>query len=312
MYSVKISKLVEEFQLENLVPDIILQNKMLTKSEVNRPALQLTGFYEHFDNDRLQIIGRVEYSYLSGLPEDKRKQVLSQLFAFHLPCIVICKDLEPFPEMFEYAKEYNVPFFRTSESTSAFMAEIIRWLKNQLAERVTIHGVLVDIYGEGILIIGESGIGKSETALELIKRGHRLVADDAVEIKKVSHSTLIGSSPELIRNFIELRGIGIIDVKELFGVSSVKQSQTIDLVLKMEMWDGKKNYDRLGLTADYMEILGNRLVCNSIPIRPGRNVAVICESAAINHRQKKMGYDSVQVLNERISRNIGIDFDEKE
>lgn len=312
MYTVKVSKVVEEFQLENLTPETSIQNKILTKSEVNRPALQLTGFYEHFDNDRLQIIGRVEHSYLAGLPEAKRREVLSQLFAFHLPCVVICKNLEPFPEMLTYAREYDVPFFRTSESTSAFMAEIIRWLKSQLAERVTIHGVLVDIYGEGILIIGESGIGKSETALELIKRGHRLVADDAVEIKRVSHHTLVGTSPELIRNFIELRGIGIIDVKELFGVSSVKQSQNIDLVIKLEMWDGKKNYDRLGLTEEFMEILGNKLVCNSIPIRPGRNVAVICESAAINHRQKKMGYDSVQVLNERINRNIGVDIEERE
>ncbi len=307
MYSVKIEKVVEEFQLENILPEIDIKNKVLTKSEVNRPALQLVGFYEHFDNDRMQIIGRIEHSYLRGLEPQVRKDILRQLFAFHLPCIVICKNLKIFPEMLEYAKKYDVPLFRTADGTSNFMAEIIRWLKGQLAERITMHGVLVDVYGEGILIIGESGIGKSETALELIKRGHRLVADDAVEIKRVSHNSLIGTSPELIRYFIELRGIGIIDVKELFGVSSVKLSQNIDLVIRLEMWDGEKNYDRLGLAEEYIEILGNKLICNSIPIRPGRNVAVICESAAINHRQKKMGYNAAQVLNDRINKSMGMD-----
>lgn len=306
MYSVKIEKLIEEFQLENLLPEIDISKKFLSKSEINRPALQLAGFYEHFDNDRLQIIGKVEHSYLRTLEPDLRHKVLHDLFAFQVPCVVVCKELEIFPEMLDYAKKFQVPLLRSQSATSSFIAESIRWLMGELAERVTIHGVLVDIYGEGILITGESGIGKSETALELIKRGHRLVADDAVEIKRVSHNTLVGTSPEIIRYFIELRGIGIIDVKELFGVSSVKLSQNIDLVLRLEMWDSEKNYDRIGMTEEYIEILGNKLVCNSIPVRPGRNVAIICESAAMNHRQKKMGYNSVEVLNERINKSIGL------
>jgi len=304
MYFVELEKLVEEFELENLVPEIDLGGKKLTKSEVNRPALQLTGFYDYFDNDRMQIMGRVEKGYLNTLPELDRKTVLRQFFAFQLPCVVICKDLEVFPEMIEYAKEYKVPFFRTKDGTSSFVAETIRWLRVQLAERVTLHGVLVDVYGEGILIMGESGIGKSETALELIKRGHRLVADDAVEIKRISHNLLVGTAPELIRYLIELRGIGIIDVKELFGVGSVKQTQNIDLVIKLAMWDGERTGDRLGLTDEYMEILGNHVVCTTIPIRPGRNVAVICESAAINHRQKKMGYNAAKVLEQRINQGM--------
>lgn len=307
MYSVTMEKFVEEFNLENVLPEIKLKNKIITKDEINRPALQMAGFFEHFDNDRVQLMGMVEHTYLSKLEHTFREDVLRKIFAFQIPCFVICRNLEIFPEMLTYAREFDVPIFRTADGTSDFMGEVIRWLKTELAERITMHGVLVDIYGEGILMIGESGIGKSETALELIKRGHRLVADDAVEIKRVSHSTLVGTSPELIRYFIELRGIGIIDVKELFGVSSVKQTQGIDLVVKLEMWNEEKEYDRLGLTEEYIDILGNKLICNSIPIRPGRNVAVICESAAINHRQKKMGYNAAKVLNDRINKNIGLD-----
>lgn len=307
MYCVSMEKFVKEFNLENVLPEIKLKNKMLTKDEINRPALQMAGFFEHFDNDRVQLMGMVEHTYLSKLDAEFRRNVLKKIFAFQIPCFIICRNLKIFPEMLEYAKEFDVPVFRTSDGTSDFMGEVIRWLKSELAERITMHGVLVDIYGEGILIIGESGIGKSETALELIKRGHRLVADDAVEIKRVSHSTLVGTSPELIRYFIELRGIGIIDVKELFGVSSVKQTQNIDLVVKLEMWNEEKEYDRLGLTEEYIDILGNKLICNSIPIRPGRNVAVICESAAINHRQKKMGYNAAKVLNDRINKSIGLE-----
>lgn len=307
MYCVSMEKFVKEFNLENVLPEIKLKNKMLTKDEINRPALQMAGFFEHFDNDRVQLMGMVEHTYLSKLDAEFRRNVLKKIFAFQIPCFVICRNLKIFPEMLEYAKEFDVPVFRTSDGTSDFMGEVIRWLKSELADRITMHGVLVDIYGEGILIIGESGIGKSETALELIKRGHRLVADDAVEIKRVSHSTLVGTSPELIRYFIELRGIGIIDVKELFGVSSVKQTQNIDLVVKLEMWNEEKEYDRLGLTEEYIDILGNKLICNSIPIRPGRNVAVICESAAINHRQKKMGYNAAKVLNDRINKSIGLE-----
>ena len=304
MYSVTMDKFVKEFELENLTPKLDLSDRILSKSEVNRPALQMAGFFEHFDSDRIQIMGNVEYSYLSQREEGLRKAALRKIFESKIPCFVICKNLEPFPEILEYAMEYQVPVFRCPNNTSDFMGEVIRWLKTELADRITMHGVLVDVYGEGLLIIGDSGIGKSETALELVKRGHRLVADDAVEIKRISHNILVGTSPELIRYFIELRGIGIINVRELFGVSSVKLNKNIDLVIKLEMWDEEKEYDRLGISEDYIDIMGNKVLCNSIPIRPGRNVAVICESAAINNRQKKLGYNAALDLNNKINHNL--------
>ena len=304
MYTVSMEKFVKEFELEVIIPEIDFSDKLLTSADVNRPALQISGFFEHFDSDRVQVIGMVEHTYLKKLDAEFRRNVLKQIFSFKIPCLVISRNLEVFPDIIEFAKEYEVPVFRTKDNTSEFMAECIRWLNVELAPRLTMHGVLVDIYGEGILITGDSGIGKSETALELIKRGHRLVADDAVEIKRVSHRTLVGTSPELIRYFIELRGIGILDVKQLYGAASVKQTQNIDLVVKLEMWDEDKEYDRLGLTEEYIDILGNKVLCNSIPIRPGRNVAIICEAAAINHRQKKMGYNAAQVLHDRIAKSI--------
>lgn len=306
MYSVPIEKFVKEFQLENLLPEISLKGKLLTSSDVNRPALQLAGYFDYFENDMVQIIGQVEFSYLERLEPMFREDVLRKLFSFGFPCLVICNSMEMLPEIGIFAKEFDVPVFRTSDRESDFIGEINRWLKGELAKRVTLHGVLVDIYGEGILIIGDSGVGKSEAALELIKRGHRLVADDAVEIKKISHETLIGTCPELIRYFIELRGIGIIDVRELFGVGSIKQEQTIDLVIKLEFWDDEKIYDRMGLEDEYYEILGNNVVCNSIPIRSGRNIAVICEAAAINCRQKKLGYNAAKVLSERLEKSIEV------
>lgn len=304
MYSVPIEKFVEEFKLENLVPEIPYKGRIISSSEVNRPALQLAGYFEFFENNMVQIIGKVESSYLDRLEPMFREDVLHKLFSFDFPCLILCNGLPLFPEIAIFAKEFGVPVFRTKERESDFVGEINRWLKKEVAERVTIHGVLVDIYGEGILIIGDSGVGKSEAALELIKRGHRLVADDAVEIKKISHETLIGSCPELIRYFIELRGIGIIDVRELFGVGSIKQEQTIDMVVKLEIWDDDKIYDRMGLVDEYYEILGNQVVCNSIPIRSGRNIAVICEAAAINCRQKKLGYNAAKVLSERLEKSI--------
>ncbi|MCQ4726445.1 HPr(Ser) kinase/phosphatase [Anaerotignum faecicola] len=304
MYSVPIEKFVKEFNLENMIPEISLNGKMLTSSDVNRPALQLAGYFDYFENDMVQIIGKVENSYLERLEPMFREDVLRKLFSFGFPCLVICNNIEMFPEIEIFAKEFDVPVFRTENSESDFVGEINRWLKGELAQRITIHGVLVDIYGEGILIIGDSGVGKSEAALELIKRGHRLVADDAVEIKRIDHETLIGTCPELIRYFIELRGIGIIDVRELFGVGSIKQSQTIDLVVKLELWDDEKIYDRMGIEDEYYEILGNKVVCNAIPLREGRNIAVICEAAAINCRQKKLGYNAAQVLSQRLQKTI--------
>lgn len=297
MYSAELVKIVETFQLKNILPEISLEGRSVKKKEVNRPALQLAGFYESFDNERIQVIGRVEHSFLLSLEEEKRKKAIYGLFQRKIPCLVICRDMEVFPEILEYGKEFDTPVLYTAQSTTDFIAELIYWLREELADRVMMHGVLVDIYGEGVLITGASGIGKSETALELIKRGHRLIADDAVEIKKIADRRLIGSCPEIIRYLIELRGIGIINVKELFGVGSVKDQKTVDLVIKLEVWDGGNNgtaYDRLGLNEEYMEILGNKVQLNTIPVRPGRNVAIICESAAMTNRQKKMGKNTAK------------------
>lgn len=304
MFTVSVKKIIEHFNLVNLTPEINVKDIEVTHTDVNRPALQLAGFFDYFDNERIQAIGKVEYSYLNEMSSETRKKIMEKMFKFKIPCLVFCRGLDPFPEIVEAAKNYNVPILITEESTSEFIAEGVRWLKVELAPRITLHGVLIDIGGEGILITGESGVGKSEMALELIKRGHRLVADDAVEIKKVSQQTLIGTCPELIRYFIELRGIGIIDVREMFGVASVKQTQTIDLIIKLEMWDKNKEYDRLGLSEEYTEILGNKIPSHSIPIRPGRNLAMICESAAINFRQKKMGYNAAETLQNRINRQL--------
>lgn len=301
-YEVSVYEVAEAFALTNLTEEIDTRKVMLLHPKINRPALQLAGFFDFFDAERLQIIGIVEYTYLENMSPDVRSKTLKRLFECDMPCLVLCRDLKPFPEMMKYAVQASIPILSCAESTTDFIGEVIRWLKVKLAPSVTRHGVLVDVYGEGLLIIGESGLGKSEMALELIKRGHRLVADDAVEIKKVSNQTLIGSCPEIIRFFIELRGIGIIDVARMFGVQAIKETQTIDLVIKLEMWDDNKEYDRLGLTDEYIEILGNQVICQTIPIRPGRNLAMIGESAAVNHRQKKMGYSAARALSERVAR----------
>ena len=304
MYTVSLSSMIKEFDLKLLSEGVDISDKVISQPEINRPALQLAGFYDYFDSNRLQIIGIVEYTYLQKMDSEKRKETIRRIFAYKIPCLVISRGLAPFPEMIPLAEEFDIPLLGCQDSTTDFMGEVIRWLKVYLAPRITMHGVLVDIYGEGVFIMGESGIGKSETALELIKRGHRFVADDAVEIKRVSHQTLIGSCPDLIKYFIELRGIGIIDVRQMFGVESLKATQAVDLIIKLEHWDRNKSYDRLGLHEEYVEILGNKVVCHSIPIRPSRNLAIICESAAINHRQKKMGYNAAQALHERVTNNI--------
>jgi len=304
VYSVTVGEILREFDLTLLNSDQDIDNTLVCYPEVNRPALQLAGFFDYFDSDRLQIIGIVEYSYLQKMSDGKRRETFEKLFRYKLPCVILCRGFEPFDHMLELASKNGIPILRTKSSTTEFMGEIIRWFRVQFAPRVTVHGVLVDVYGEGVLIMGESGIGKSESALELVKRGHRLVADDAVEIKKVSNRTLVGSCSEVLRYMIELRGIGIIDIRHMFGVQSVKATQSIDLVIKLEVWDNEKEYDRLGLTEEYMDILGNSVVCHSIPIRPGRNLAIICESAAINHRQKKMGYNAAQALSDRVMENI--------
>jgi len=304
MYTVDLVKLVEKMKLENCTPDIDINDIKISQPDVNRPALQLAGFFDHFDSVRVQVIGYVEDAYMKTMDKKHSLDIMSKLFDYKVPCIIFCRDIEVSEEFIKLATLKGVPIFKTSMATSSFMAEVIRWLKVELAPRITIHGVLVDVYGEGILIMGESGIGKSEAALELIKRGHRLVADDVVEIKKVSDETLIGTSPDITRHFIELRGIGIIDVKTLFGVESVKNIQSIDLVIKLEEWNKDREYDRLGLEEQYTEFLGNRVVCHSIPIRPGRNLAIICEAAAVNYRQKKMGYNAAQELYNRVTNNL--------
>lgn len=305
MNQVSVTELIEHLDLVNHTPDIDTDQIMVTKPDINRTALQLTGYFEHFETERVQVIGYVEYTYMERQrDEQKLHEIIDKLMSYRVPCLIFCRDLEPLDEFYEAAEKYGVPLLTTKRTTSDFSAEIIRWLNVELAPSMSIHGVLVDVYGEGVLIMGESGIGKSEAALELIKRGHRLVSDDVVEIKRVSEATLIGTSPDITRHFIELRGIGIIDVKTLFGVEHVKKTQNIDLVIKLEDWNREADYDRLGLEEQYIELLGNKVVCHSIPIRPGRNLAVIVESAAVNHRQKKMGYNAAQELYNRVTGNI--------
>ena len=304
MKGVQLSKMVQELNLHNKTPDVDISKKRINLPDINRPALQLTGYLEHFENERVQIIGYVEYTYLLHLSREKKIEAFERFVASKIPCVIFSTKTEPDEDMINLAIKYDVPIFVTDQTTSTFMAEIIRWLNVELAPCISIHGVLVDVYGEGVLSMGESGIGKSEAALELIKRGHRLVSDDVVEIRRVSDATLVGSAPDITRHFIELRGIGIIDVKTLFGVESVKDTQSIDLVIKLEEWDKDREYDRLGLEEEYTEFLGNRVVCHSLPIRPGRNLAVIVESAAVNHRQKKMGYNAAQELYRRVQENM--------
>ena len=304
MASVSVEEIIERFKLENLTPELDLSGVKINQPDINRPALQLAGYFEHYEAVRLQIIGFVEYTYMNSLDEERKQQIYNQLLSCPIPVIVFCRELRPDPLFLKIALEKKIPLLMTKKATSAFTAEIIRWLNVQLAPCISVHGVLVDVFGEGVLITGESGIGKSEAALELIKRGHRLVTDDVVEIRKVSDDTLVGSAPAITKHFIELRGIGIVDVKTLFGVSSVKETSQIDLVIKLEDWNKDKEYDRLGLEEEYTEYLGNKLICHSIPIRPGRNLAVICESAAVNHRQKKMGYNAAQELYARVQSNL--------
>lgn len=304
MSGVTITELIEKISLKNTTPEIDTDKIVLTHPDVNRPALQLTGFFDHFDKERVQIIGYVEQAYINTLDHDRKLEMYAKLVSCEIPCLVYSRGQLPDEDMIATCSHYGVPCLVSEKTTSDLMAEVIRWLKVQMAPCISIHGVLVDVFGEGVLIMGESGIGKSEAALELIKRGHRLVTDDVVEIRKVSDDTLIGSAPDITKHFIELRGIGIIDVKTLFGVESVKDTQGIDMVIKLEDWNKDKEYDRLGLEDLYTEFLGNKIVCHSIPIRPGRNLAIIVESAAVNYRQKKMGYNAAQELYNRVQANL--------
>ncbi len=304
MNGVSVQKMVDRMKLSVFTPEVDLKKKTITLSDVNRPALQLSGYFEHFEKNRVQIIGTVEYTYLQHMDEMKKLEVYQQFLSYDIPAVVFCREFQPEEIFLELATKQGIPVLGTEDATSNFMAEMIYALNEELAPCISIHGVLVDVYGEGLLIMGESGIGKSEAALELIRRGHRLVTDDVVEIRKINDHTLVGTSPDITRYFIELRGIGIVDVKNLFGVECVKEKQNIDLVIKLEDWRKDNDYDRMGLEEEYTEFLGNKVVCHSLPIRPGRNLAVICETAAVNHRQKKMGYNAAKELYRRVQENL--------
>ena len=295
-YSVPLRTIAEEHGLEPLHTSVDYATRLLTVADVNRPALQLAGFYNYFDPKRLQILGRVESTYLELKTEAERRQSFEELMKYNISALVLCHGAAAFPECLEMAEKYDCNVFTTSEDTSDFMANVISSLHTHLAPRTTVHGVLVEVHGEGVLLTGDSGIGKSETALELIKRGHRLIADDAVDIRRVGKDSLTGSAPELIRYYMELRGIGVVDVRHLYGVGSVKPESAIDLVVNMEIWDDQKAYDRLGLTNETQDILGVTVPSLTIPVRPGRNLAVILELAAMNNRQKKMGYNAAETL----------------
>lgn len=304
-YSVSLTKFIEKMNLQNHIPEIDTDKIMIRDRDINRPALQLAGFFEHFDTNRVQICGNVEFAYLADMhTREENVSIFDKLFTFPIPCLVFCRNIQPYDFIIEAGRKHGVPVLTSPATTSSFVHESVRWLHEELAPRISVHAVLVDVFGEGILIMGDSGIGKSEAALELIKRGHRLVADDVVEIKKISEDTLVGQSPEITRHFIELRGIGIIDVKTLFGVECVETNHTIDLVIKLEEWNKDAKYDRLGLGDSHVEFLGNKVVSHSIPIRPGRNLAIIVESAAVNHRQKKMGYNAAKELYRRVTENM--------
>lgn len=303
-YTLPLTKIIEEFELEKIYETEDINSAVITKTDVNRPGLQMVGFFDYFDSDRIQIMGKVEFTYLEQLNIEERTAKIEMLLSQHIPALIITRGLQIFPEMIELAEKYNVPLLRSETGTSAFMSALIAFLNVQLAPRRTRHGVLVEVYGEGILILGESGVGKSETAIELVKRGHRLVADDAVEIKRVSDRTLVGSSPEIIRHFVELRGIGIIDVKEIFGIGAVKDTESIDMIIHLEPWEDGKQYDRLGMVDEFTNIMGINVPSLTIPVKLGRNLAVIVEVAAMNNRQKRMGYNAAVELNNRLMHHM--------
>lgn len=308
IFSVKITEIINQLKLEVMYAPENMEELIVTDNDCNRPGLQLMGFYEYFNAERIQICGNMEFAYLASLDEKTRYERIDALFATKIPMFVVARGHELYPEMIEIAQKYQVPITRTQDSTTAFIAALIGYLNVELAPRITRHGVLIEVYGEGILIVGESGVGKSECAIELVKRGHRLVADDAVEIRKTSSRTLVGQSPDNIRHFLELRGIGIINTRRLFGMGAVKVSEKIDLIVELEPWDKNKIYDRMGVDNEYTTILGIKIPSLTIPIKPGRNLAVILEVAAMNNRHKKMGYNAAAEL----LQNLGLEMDQKE
>ncbi len=295
-YTVPLKTIVREHEFTVLHPSSDFDTAEISSADLNRPGLQLAGFYDYFDPCRIQMIGKVETTYLMGLPAEERYHRLARFLSYKPAAVIVCHGSETPEELLTLAEAYDVCLLYTSTATSEIMAQLIGTLRGYLAPRFTRHGVLVEVHGEGMLIVGDSGIGKSETALELIKRGHRLIADDAVEIRRTSRTTLVGSAPKIIRYYMELRGIGVIDVRHIYGVGSVKPAERIDLVVQLEHWDENKKYDRLGLETHYTEMLGVSVPCITIPVGPGRNLAVILELAAMNNRQKKMGYNAAENL----------------
>lgn len=307
-FTVSLGKIIDEFHLETIYMPKDPAEILIDENDVTRPGLQLMGFYEYFNPERMQIIGKMEFAYLSTIDEETRTQRLDALMSRHIPALIIARELPYFSEMLDLAKKYEVPLLRSKESTSNFISGLIAFLNLNLAPRITRHGVLIEIYGEGVFITGESGVVKSETAIELVKRGHRLVADDAVEIRKVSNISLVGSSPDNIRHFLELRGIGIINARRLFGIGAVKNTEKIELIVEMEQWNPEKIYDRMGVDTQFATILGVKIPMLTIPVKPGRNLAVILEVAAMNNRQKKMGYNAAAELLDQ----LGLDMEAKE
>lgn len=295
-FSVSLSQIIKEMSLETVYMPRDPDEISISSGDVNRPGLALGGYLDYFDSERIQIVGKSECGYLNDLDETLRRERLNDFVGCRPPAIVISRDMHPMPELQEACVQYGVPLLRSKDITSSFMASLISYLSVQLAPRITRHGVLVEAYGEGILLMGDSGVGKSETAIELVKRGHRLIADDAVEIRRVSSKTLVGSAPDNIRHFIELRGVGIVNARRIFGMGAVKVTEKIDLVIQLEQWDSEKVYDRMGLNNEYIDILGIQVPSITIPVKPGRNLAIIIEVAAMNNRQKKMGYNAAQEL----------------
>ena len=295
-FSVPLSEIVDRLGLDKVYVAENYDETNISSVEINRPGLELTGYFEFFDNKRIQILGNTEFSYLGRFGSEAQRMVIDSIFSFGPPAVIICRQIEPTNVILESAKLHKVSILRTDKNTSDLTARLVQFLNRELAPRITRHGVLVEVYGEGCLLIGDSGVGKSETAIELIKRGHRLVADDAVEILRTSINTIVGQSPANIRHFIELRGIGIINARQLFGMGAIKTSEKIDMVVNLELWDNAKVYDRMGLDNEFMEILGVEVPTMTIPVKPGRNLAVIIEVAAMNNRQKKMGYNAAKDL----------------
>ena len=295
-FSVPLSQIAEALNLTEVYVAENYKETNISTVEINRPGLELTGYLEFFDNKRIQVLGNTEFSYLGRYGPEAQKMVIDSIFSFGPPAVIICRDIEPSNAILESAKLHKVSIFSTPQSTSDLTASLVQYLNKELAPRITRHGVLVEVYGEGCLLTGDSGVGKSETAIELIKRGHRLVADDAVEVRRTAQTTLYGQSPENIRHFIELRGIGIINARKLFGMGAIKLQEKIDMVINLEQWDSSKVYDRMGLDNEYMKILGVEVPTLTIPVKPGRNLAVIIEVAAMNNRQKKMGYNAAREL----------------